>query len=87
MKVSKMKLNEVKEAIRNPFTWPGGYPIYTLMSDGELLCSDCARENYREIVGDTKNDLSGCWAVSGSMILWEGLEYCSHCYKKLETAY
>lgn len=86
MKVYKMKLNVVKEAIRKPFAWPGGYPIYTVMSDGELLCPECARENYRLIVQDTK-DSSGCWEVVGSMVLWEAIDYCAHCHKKLEAAY
>ena len=31
-------LDQVKDAIRNPFAWPGGYPVYTVMSDGALLC-------------------------------------------------
>lgn len=87
MKIYKMKLNEVKKAIRNPYAWPGGYPVYTLLSDGELLCPECARQNYSEIVSDTKGGINGRWSASGSMILWEGIEYCAHCYKKLDSAY
>ena len=36
-------LIRVREAIRNPYAWPGGYPIYTVLYDGALLCATCAR--------------------------------------------
>ena len=80
-------LEKVKDAIRNPFAWPGGYPVYTVMSDGELLCPDCARENYKLIVQATKDQLRDGWQPEGSMILYEGSSYCCHCGKDLESAY
>jgi len=81
------ELQKVKDAIRNPFAWPGGYPIYIVMADGELMCPDCARANYRLIVADTARHCRGSWQATGSMILWEGTETCCHCGKVLESAY
>lgn len=80
-------LAQVKNAIRNPFAWPGGYPVYTVMRDGELLCSKCAKGNYRLIAQATKDDLGDGWQAAGADILWEGEEYCAHCGKELEPAY
>jgi hypothetical protein len=88
---SREVLNHVKNAIRKPFSFPGGYPVYTVLSDGELLCPDCARENFRQVVASTKeaekDGFSDSWAASGAQVLWEGSEYCSHCSRLLESAY
>ena len=80
-------LEKVKDAIRHPFAWPGGYPVYTIMADGELMCTDCARENYKLIVQATKDQLRDGWQAYGSDVLYEGSEYCCHCDKELESAY
>ena len=80
-------IEQVKRAIREPFAWPGGYPVYTIMQDGEILCSVCAKDNFSAIVHATKtHDRSG-WEAAGADILWEGEEHCAHCGKTLESAY
>lgn len=82
-------LIRVREAIRNPYAWPGGYPIYTVLYDGELLCATCARSNYRLISEQTRHtDLNCGWAALGAEIYWEGPpEPCAHCGQMLESAY
>ena len=81
-------LESVKSAIRNPYAWPGGYPVYTVCADGELLCCDCARKNYRQIVKDTTDGTHDSFECIGAQIYWEGqTEYCSNCNKELESAY
>jgi len=88
MKTHKYIINQVKHAIRNPYAWPGGYPVYTLMSDGEMLCSTCARDNFRLIVQATKDNWRDGWQAEATMINWEDNDaYCCHCNKKLESAY
>jgi hypothetical protein len=86
---NKQILLRVKEAIRRPYAWPGGYPLYVLLSDGELLCTNCAKENYRDIAYATKyNHPFSSWRAAGVMVLWEGEAIiCSHCAKELESAY
>jgi len=81
------QINEVKNAIRSPFAWPGGYPVYTVMSDGEMLCCKCAKNNFKAIVAATKAGLRDGWKAEGAQILWEGEEYCAHCGSILESAY
>ena len=86
-KMKNQTIEAVKRAIREPFAWPGGYPVYTIMQDGEMLCPSCAKGNFSAIVHATKtHDRSG-WEAAGSDILWEGEGQCAHCGKILETAY
>ncbi len=81
-------LEQVKDAIRHPCAWPGGYPVYTIMTDGALLCPQCARENYRQIVHATKTRARSDWQAAGADVYWEGEpEPCGHCGKLLESAY
>jgi hypothetical protein len=90
MEVGEMKnqtLEQVKQAIRQPFAWPGGYPVYTVMADGELMCPACARNNYKLIAESTRDRDRGDWQAAGVYILWEGSGTCANCYKVLESAY
>lgn len=80
-------LEDVKRAIRQPYAWPGGYPVYTVLSDGELLCAKCARSEFRQIVRATKAQLRDGWQAAGAEILWEGSENCAHCNEVLPSAY
>lgn len=81
-------LQQVKNAILNPYAWPGGYPVYTIMADGEYMCPDCARENYRLIAKATKDNLRDGWQAAGADINYEdNSAYCCHCNKKLASAY
>lgn len=77
----------VKRAIRSPYAWPGGYPAYTVLSDGALLCAKCARDNFRQIAHDTRYEWRTGWNAAGVDVLWEGEEYCGHCSVRLESAY
>ena len=79
----------VRRAIRHKYAWPGGYPVYTVLADGALLCADCARANYRLISEQTRHpELDGGWCAAGAEIYWEGpSEPCGHCGKPLESAY
>jgi len=85
----KYLTTQIKEAIRNPYVWPGGYPLYITFTDGELICPECARNNFKQIckaarAGDRRDE----WCPNGTMILWEDNgETCINCYKKLESAY
>ena len=73
-------LESVKNAIRSPYAWPGGYPVYTVCLDGEFLCCDCARKEYRQIVEDTAKGYHGNFECIGTEVYWEGpIEYCANC--------
>lgn len=44
-----MTNQELKQAIRTKFAWPGGYELFGITSDGAALCCDCMRKEYRLI--------------------------------------
>ena len=35
---------ELREAIRTPYAWPGGYKTIIILSDGEAICHECAKK-------------------------------------------
>lgn len=88
MNLSHNIIGQVKSAIRNPYAWPGGYPVYTVMADGELLCPDCARTYFAQIVRDTYARWGGAWRAAGAEVKWEGEhDFCCQCCKPLPSAY
>lgn len=81
-------LANVRRAVREPFAWPGGYPVYVYTSDGEMLCAACVRENYRAISEATRQRLNDGWRVEGTDVYWEGPpEHCANCNKALPSAH
>lgn len=82
-------LRDVKRAIRDGgYAWPGGYPLYVVMDDGEALSVAAARENWRKIVHETLHGLRGGWRAVGVDINWEDAElYCAHTGERIESAY
>lgn len=78
------------EAKATPVAWPGGYPIYSQMKDGGLLCHYCLvdKSNPIDETGEANGD-DPSWIFLIASIYWEGetLE-CSHCGEmNIESAY
>jgi len=66
------------------YAWPGGYPIFEIMADGETLCVKCANSD-APVHTDAPND---DWRIISSEINWEDSElYCVHCGDRIESAY
>ena len=80
----KKRLEQVKQALRQPYTWPGGYPIQFVTYDG-CMCHKCVRADFRAVVTDTKMGVGG-WNVTPEPF-FEGLFFCVECGEQLETAY
>jgi hypothetical protein len=81
-------INAIKDIIRAPYAWPGGYPKYLLLSDGECLCKACARSEYRRVLRATRDADQSGWDVVGSDINWNDAgATCAHCYAAIESAY
>jgi len=72
-------MRDVKDAIRQPYAWPGGYPKSVLMADGGILCADCVKEYYRSVASDTVKGFDTGWKAIGVDVLWEGGNHCDHC--------
>lgn len=81
-------LHQVKEFVRHPYAWPGGYPCYAVTTDGAALCDTCVRSEFRQIVWDHINKCHTGWHIAGIHINYEDPDlYCDHCSKRIESAY
>jgi hypothetical protein len=81
-------VEQVKQAIQDKYAWPGGYPLYLIMADGEPMSIDAAKENLAAIeeatmIGQPHDN----WAAAGVDINWEEPLICCHSGKPIESAY
>lgn len=78
-----------RERVGRKYAWPGGYPTFFVLSDGEALCHACAKDERSNIVRATltARDHSG-WKLEGEDINWEDPDlFCCHCNGRIESAY
>lgn len=87
----EMTVKQLKPLLRQKYVWPGGYEIFLITDDGESLCVDCVKKNFREVVWSMKNKVNDGWrilayqveAVSPECCTDELISYCAHCYKPI----
>jgi hypothetical protein len=81
---------ELKATLRaGGFAWPGGYPMYFVMADGEAISFKTARANLRELLAAIANPSPhDSWRVYGCEINYEdGDLYDAHTNERIESAY
>ena len=82
----------LKQFIRQPYAWPGGYPCALLLADGEVIDSQSARANYR-LIRRAMRDQRPWWSDSQWVpvevfIHWEGPPLvCAESGRLIESAY
>lgn len=70
------------------FTWPGGYPMFLVCSDGAPICFACARKEARSIIDSIRRHLASGWRVEACDINYEDTAlFCDHCGEKIPSAY
>lgn len=68
-----------------PYTFPGGYPLFAITSDGGALCKRCCKSE-RESIGGTAGPDG--WQVVAIDCNWENPNLlCDHCGDRIESAY
>ena len=78
----------IKQAIRDKYAWPGVYPLYIVMADGEALCVECGKKEYRLLAEASRDKDSSGWRPKAPDINWEDPNlYCCHCNERIESAY
>ena len=90
MKRTNDMLDQARHAARNSYAWPGGYPLAVVMADGECLCPECTRKEWRQIVRETlsTNWPDKQWQAVGAEVNWENDSlYCAHCNTQIQSAY
>lgn len=83
-------ISDFRAAMRNgPYAWPGGYPLFFVTNNGDILSFKGAKQNIRNILEALKEDniISG-WRVSSLVINWEEPDlYCDVTGEFIESAY
>jgi len=70
-----------------PYTCPGGYPVFFVCEDGDILSFKAAEDNAHFIRDDIVSGF-GCWNLIGVAINWEdGFLFCSHTGEQIQSAY
>ena len=78
----------VKDAIRNKYAWPGGYPLFLITTDGGALCVECGKKEFKRIAYAVRHSLNDGWNAAAVDVNWEDPDlYCDHCDKQIESAY
>jgi hypothetical protein len=80
---------DLKAALRHgPYAWPGGYPLYFLTSDGEVLSFAVVRAEFKLIARAIQDHDNSGWRVVGCDINYEDQDlYCAHTGMPIEAAY
>jgi hypothetical protein len=82
---AKARRNRIKDALRNPYTWPGGYEKRFSAYDA-FICADCVKKNLMAVFRDTTQNAGG-WNLTVD-VYWEGpTHYCGECEAEIESAY
>ena len=85
------RVNLLKDIIRNPFAWPGGYEKALLMNDGGVVCHVCAKNEYWNILHSTRGEYNDGWDVRAVFLIElqsqsgdQGYDaQCDHCSREL----
>lgn len=97
MRQQCMTLDSFNEALRaGPYAWPGGYPLYFIMLDGDALSFKAAETEaarIREAIAETLVDdgwrgANAQWLPVACEINYEDADlYCDHTGARIESAY
>lgn len=88
-------IGDFRRAVRNgPYAWPGGYPMYWLMADGEACAFDVAKSQRREMLEALRdyqgagNTYNNDWRPIALEVNWEDAAlFCAHTGARIESAY
>lgn len=85
IKTGKQRREAIKEALRQPYAWPGGYTKRFFAYDA-FICADCVKKNLRVVFEDTTMNAGG-WNL-GVEIYWEGpVHFCDQCGTEIASEY
>ena len=88
-RANPLPISEVKNYLRDPYAWPGGYRLTAYCADGEPLCRSCILASFRDVIrahGPDGWDRS--WVIIAIGVHWEGpCETCAQCGADLPSEY
>lgn len=82
-------IGDFRRAVRNgPYAWPGGYPCFWLMSDGEACAFGVAKSERRNMLEALRDNDRNGWRPVALEINWEDAAlFCAHTGARIESAY
>jgi hypothetical protein len=85
MSTGSRSLRLADQLARQPYVWPGGYPLHGVTDDGGVICRICAVDE-RESIALT--DGRDGWCLISLRVNWEDPELrCDCCGRIVEAAY
>lgn len=83
------RVDQFKSTLRaGAYTWPGGYPLYFITSDGAALSFKSARAEFKRIAYSIRHHLNDGWRVVGCDINYEDPALvCAHSGEPIESTY
>lgn len=83
-----LRLKAAKEYVRQPYAWPGCYPLALITADGCALCVDCVKKEWPLICAESFENTNNGFRIAGIDVNWENDELtCDHCGKVMQSAY
>lgn len=85
MKTTREKVDAIKDIIRCPYAWPGGYEKVMLADDGGAICHQCVAREYRIILDSTRKGYKDGWQCAGVFLADDADDgvICDHCYRTI----
>ena len=81
-------ISDFRRDIRQPYAWPGGYPLFFVTSDGEALSFAAAKAQRRNVLEAIAGGYNDGWRVAGVQVNWEDADLvCAHTGAPIESAY
>ena len=76
----------LKDVVREPYAWPGGYEKFAIANDGGVLCHECCKKYFKTIMHSTLFEYKDGWDVVGveCMANVDGSLYCDNCSRVVE---
>jgi hypothetical protein len=81
-------VDEFREALATPYVWPGGYPNYFLVDDGEALSFEAAEANKAQIEASIREKINDGWRIVAVETNYEdGALFCAHTNDRIPSSY
>ena len=80
------KVNALKDVIRHPYAFPGGYERVLVTTDGGVVCHRCAKEEYYTMLHSTRAGYRDGWDVEGDTVVYTNEDkfyVCDHCGREI----
>lgn len=81
-------MEQFKNFVRQPYAWPGGYPLFCVTHDGGILCKKCAEKHAKSIISEIMQGCRTGWHITAVDVNWEDTNLCcDNCGRNIESAY